>query len=247
MEEILNEIRLLRTEIDILKASRTPPKKESRVQCSFITKSGSQCKKYAQGDCETCKVHSQMPKTPEPTKVRCTFITKSGSQCKKYAQGDCETCKVHSQMTTVKPVRVQCTFITKSGSQCKKYAQGDCETCKVHGKTPKTPEPTRIQCTFITKSGSQCKRYGQGDCDTCKVHSVPPKVKAPKEVCGFLSRNDTPCKNVCMDGFTFCARHDPNAPYKKKYRKPVGETFSDDVKEEYAREIAFWRNIMTSA
>lgn len=52
-----------------------------------------------------------------------------------------------------------------------------------------------------------------------------------------------------MDDFTFCARHDPNAPRKKKYRKPVQreeEHFGDDVKEEYARELSFWRNVMNS-
>ena len=94
-------------------------------------------------------------------------------------------------------------------------------------KVPKV-KVEKIRCPHKTAKGEQCKKFCAEGLGTCKVHARPPKpAKEPKPprakrpACTGINIRGNPCRNKCIEGETFCEKHDPSKPpTTKKTKRP---------------------------
>ena len=105
--------------------------------------------------------------------------------------------------------------------------RGEISELKKKGKVAKV-KVEKIRCPCQTAKGEQCKKFCAEGLQTCKVHARPPKpAKQPKPprvkrpACTGINIRGNPCRNKCIEGETFCEKHDPSKPpTTKKTKRP---------------------------
>lgn len=65
---------------------------ENKVQCTAITKAGTQCRHHATKGTTLCTIH-----TPVPEADRCKATTKQGTQCKRKHNDHSAYCTQHEK------------------------------------------------------------------------------------------------------------------------------------------------------